>query len=52
LRAFRVAFFPILANIEIGLSSVDHSLLDPFQMSKALRCRLSLRPSRPAFSEA
>jgi len=37
--AFLVAFFPILANTAMGLSSVDHNLLDLFQMYKASRWR-------------
>ncbi len=37
--AFLVAFFPILANTTLGLSSVDHNLLDLFQMYKASRTR-------------
>jgi NitT/TauT family transport system permease protein len=37
--AFLVAFFPILANTALGLSSVDHNLLDLFQMYKASRWR-------------
>ena len=35
--AFLVAFFPILANTTLGLSSVDHNLLDLFQMYNASR---------------
>jgi NitT/TauT family transport system permease protein len=37
--AFLVAFFPILANTALGLSSVDNNLLDLFQMYKASRWR-------------
>ena len=37
--AFLVAFFPILANTALGLSSVDHNLLDLFQMYRASRGR-------------
>ena len=37
--AFLVAFFPILANTTLGLSSVDHNLLDLFQMYKVSRIR-------------
>ena len=37
--AFLVAFFPILANTALGLSSVDHNLLDLFQMYRASRWR-------------
>jgi NitT/TauT family transport system permease protein len=35
--AFLVAFFPILANTTLGLSSVDHNLLDLFQLCRASR---------------
>ena len=35
--SFLVAFFPILANTALGLSSVDHNLLDLFQMYRASR---------------
>ena len=37
--AFLVAFFPILANTALGLSSVDHNLLDLFQLYQASRWR-------------
>jgi len=37
--AFLVAFFPILSNTALGLSSVDHNLLDLFQMYRASRGR-------------
>jgi NitT/TauT family transport system permease protein len=37
--AFLVAFFPILANTALGLSSVDHNLLDLFQLYNASRGR-------------
>jgi NitT/TauT family transport system permease protein len=37
--AFLVAFFPILANTALGLSSVDNNLLDLFQVYKASRWR-------------
>ena len=37
--AFLVAFFPILANTSLGLSSVDHNLLDLFQLYRASRGR-------------
>ena len=33
--AFLVAFFPILSNTALGLSSVDHNLLDLFQLYRA-----------------
>ena len=35
--AFLVAFFPILANTTLGLSSADHNLLDLFQLCRASR---------------
>jgi len=35
--AFLVAFFPILANTTLGLSSADHNLLDLFQLYRASR---------------
>ena len=37
--AFLVAFFPILANTALGLASVDHKLLDLFQLYRASRSR-------------
>jgi NitT/TauT family transport system permease protein len=37
--AFLVAFFPILSNTALGLASVDHNLLDLFQMYRASRGR-------------
>ena len=37
--SFLVAFFPILSNTALGLSSVDHNLLDLFQMYRASRGR-------------
>jgi NitT/TauT family transport system permease protein len=37
--SFLVAFFPILANTALGLASVDHNLLDLFQMYRASRGR-------------
>jgi len=33
--AFLVAFFPILSNTALGLSSADHNLLDLFQLYRA-----------------
>ena len=33
--SFLVAFFPILSNTALGLSSVDHNLLDLFQLYRA-----------------
>ena len=35
--AFLVAFFPILANTTLGLSSADHNLIDLFQLYRASR---------------
>jgi len=35
--SFLVAFFPILSNTALGLASVDHNLLDLFQMYRASR---------------
>lgn len=35
--AFLVAFFPLLANTSLGLSSADHNLVDLFNMYKASR---------------
>jgi len=35
--AFLVAFFPILSNTTLGLSSTDHNLLDLFQLYRATR---------------
>jgi NitT/TauT family transport system permease protein len=37
--AFLVAFFPILANTALGLSSVDHNLVDLFVLYRASRWR-------------
>ncbi len=37
--SFLVAFFPILANTALGLSSVDHNLVDLFQLYRASRWR-------------
>jgi NitT/TauT family transport system permease protein len=37
--SFLVAFFPILSNTALGLASVDHNLLDLFQMYRASRGR-------------
>jgi NitT/TauT family transport system permease protein len=37
--AFLVAFFPILANTTLGLSSADHNLIDLFQLYRATRWR-------------
>lgn len=35
--AFLVAFFPLLANTTLGLSSADHNLVDLFKMYRASR---------------
>ena len=35
--AFLVAFFPLLANTTLGLSSADHNLVDLFSMYRASR---------------
>jgi len=35
--AFLVAFFPLLANTTLGLSSADHNLVDLFRMYQATR---------------
>ena len=35
--AFLVAFFPLLANTTLGLSSADHNLVDLFRMYRASR---------------
>ena len=37
--AFLVGFFPILSNTALGLASVDHNLLDLFQLYRATRVR-------------
>jgi NitT/TauT family transport system permease protein len=37
--SFLVAFFPILANTALGLSSVDHNLVDLFVLYRASRWR-------------
>jgi len=46
--SFLVAFFPILANTSLGLSSVDHNLLDLFQLYRASRWRQLLWLRVPA----
>lgn len=46
--AFLVAFFPILANTALGLSSVDHNLLDLFQMYRVSPTRQLLWLRIPA----
>ena len=37
--AFLVAFFPILSNTTLGLVSVDHNLVDLFELYRASRWR-------------
>ena len=37
--AFLVGFFPILSNTALGLASVDHNLLDLFQLYRASSAR-------------
>jgi len=46
--AFLVAFFPILANTALGLSSVDHNLVDLFQLYRDPRWRQLLWLRIPA----
>ncbi len=46
--SFLVAFFPILSNTALGLSSVDHNLLDLFQMYRASRGKQLLLLRLPA----
>jgi len=46
--SFLVAFFPILANTALGLSSVDHNLVDLFQLYRAPRWRQLLWLRIPA----
>jgi NitT/TauT family transport system permease protein len=46
--AWIVAFFPVLANMTLGLSSVDHNLLALFQLYKASRWQILWRLKLPA----
>jgi len=46
--AWIVAFFPVLANTTLGLSSVDHNLLALFQLYKASRWQILWRLKLPA----
>jgi len=46
--SFLVAFFPILANTSLGLASVDHNLVDLFQMYRASSWRQLLWLKIPA----
>ena len=52
--AFLVAFFPLLANTTLGLSSADHNLVDLFQMYRSTRLQefslLRLPVGAPVFS--
>src|SRR5258707_13832212 len=46
--AWIVAFFPVLANTTLGLSSVDHNLADLFRMYGASRRQVLLELKLPA----
>jgi NitT/TauT family transport system permease protein len=46
--AFLVAFFPILSNTTLGLSSTDHNLIDLFQLYRATRWQQLLWLRLPA----
>jgi NitT/TauT family transport system permease protein len=46
--AFLVAFFPILSNTTLGLASVDHALLDLFDLYRASAWRRLLHLRAPA----
>ncbi len=46
--AWIVAFFPVLANTTLGLNSVDHNLLDLFELYGASRTQMLLRLKLPA----
>lgn len=46
--AFLVAFFPILSNMVAGLKSVDHNLLDLFELSGATRWQTLVYLKLPA----
>jgi NitT/TauT family transport system permease protein len=46
--AWIVAFFPVLANTTLGLSSVDHNLLALFELYKASRWQLLWHLKLPA----
>ena len=46
--AWIVAFFPVLANTTLGLSSVDHNLLALFELYKASRWQLLCNLKLPA----
>jgi NitT/TauT family transport system permease protein len=46
--AWIVAFFPVLANTTLGLNSVDHNLVDLFQLYKASRWQVLWNLKLPA----
>ena len=46
--AWIVAFFPVLANTTLGLSSVDRNLVDLFELYDASRAQMLLRLKLPA----
>lgn len=46
--AFTVAFFPILSNMVAGLKSVDHNLLDLFELHRAGRWQTLVHLRLPA----
>jgi NitT/TauT family transport system permease protein len=46
--AFLVAFFPILSNTALGLASVDHALLDLFDLYRASAWRRLIHLRAPA----
>lgn len=45
--AWLVAFFPVLSNTTLGLNSVDHNLLDLFQLYRASRWQILTRLRLP-----
>lgn len=46
--AWIVAFFPVLANTTLGLHSVDHNLIDLFELYGASRTQMLVRLKLPA----
>ncbi|MGC2779134.1 MAG: ABC transporter permease subunit, partial [Bradyrhizobium sp.] len=46
--AWIVAFFPVLANTTLGLNSVDHNLIDLFELYGASRTQMLVRLKLPA----
>src|SRR5512139_724824 len=46
--AWIVAFFPVLANTTLGLNSVDHNLIDLFELYGASRCQVLAHLKLPA----